>query len=624
MDTTILKVQNLTVKNESKLIFKNLTFDVKKGEILGIIGDIDYNFDTFFKNIENNKLKYNGEIIYKDNKSISKKLKTGEIGVLFLNNNLIENLSIAENIFIKKYPKKTLFKNYILPFINWKEIYRNTEKILKKYNLDLKCNKKIKYLTNSEKKLINIIKILYNNPELVILHNPTEKLNAKMTENFFNILRERKYQEKSAIYITNKWEEMLKIADRILILSEGKLIKKYTSEDVRKNPQKLLIDLENNKYKLLDQDINKETKLILDSIIKSAEYINSNHEIKDLLIFLSKHLYETMKCDITRIYLIDEDSKIIIEETEYKNDNNLFAKLKKDTLIKIIKTEQFFYANKHENNFIEFFENLNGIKSMICFPIYARSNIIGLIQLNYKNYYIYSEEEILFLNAFSKQVAIAIEDTKLLGRSALLQESHHRIKNSLQSVINLIAMQKREALKNKEINIEESYNEIISRIKSIAIIHDLLAKEKLGRGIINLKDIINILLENIFQINKKIKIQLDIENIMIPYNRATSIALVINELITNAYKHAFINVDNAKIEIKCEKTDKEINLIITDNGKGIKEEEIEKSNSLGTKIIKSIIAHEFNGEIKYENIEEKMVKGTKIKIKIPIEKIFKE
>jgi ribose transport system ATP-binding protein len=125
-----------------------------------------------------------------------------------------------------------------------------------------------------------------------------------------------------------------------------------------------------------------------------------------------------------------------------------------------------------------------------------------------------------------------------MGRSTLLQESHHRIKNNLQYIISLISLQKDFINKNPK-NTDEILTNIICRIKSIAAVHDLLSKDSLGRSIINLHDIFDVIIK--FLNSSKIEFKVKIDDIFISYAKASAIALVFNEILSNCIEHAFQN-----------------------------------------------------------------------------------
>jgi ribose transport system ATP-binding protein len=317
--------------------------------------------------------------------------------------------------------------------------------------------------------------------------------------------------------------------------------------------------------------------------------------------------------------LIDEATNTIIDTLEYKIKEDLQAQLKEEHILSIVQKRKLYYSNQREKNFVSMFEVNNKVKTVICVPVLIRSRVTGVIQIFYEKFYAHSTEEAKYLSTFVRYAALAIEDTRLMGRSALLQESHHRIKNNLQSIISLISLQKQVREVDSENKLNNVLDNIISRVKSIAAVHDLLAKDKLGRSIINIKDIVHIVANFFISMNVKLKVELELDDIFISYNKATSIALIINELISNCIKHAFPYETGGLIRVECKRCSDYVLLSVEDDGVGISScIDINKIDSLGLSIVSSIIKYEFKGEL--ELISKS--KGTKVIIRLPNDKVF--
>ena len=93
-----------------------------------------------------------------------------------------------------------------------------------------------------------------------------------------------------------------------------------------------------------------------------------------------------------------------------------------------------FYTTFEDANFNSYFvDPVITCKTLICLPIYNKSQGQGLLQVIYDGYYVYDELHLLYLKSFCKEIAIIIETSRLMGNSILLQESNHRIKNNLLS-----------------------------------------------------------------------------------------------------------------------------------------------------------------------------------------------
>jgi ribose transport system ATP-binding protein len=148
-------------------------------------------------------------------------------------------------------------------------------------------------------------------------------------------------------------------------------------------------------------------------------------------------------------------------------------------------------------------------------------------------------------------------------------------------------------------------------IKSIASIHDLLSKNEHGGSIINLKVILETLIYSIE--NNDIQFNMHLDDVFISYSKATSVAIVVNELLTNVIKHAYKNIPKNYIkivEVNLTMFDDDIVLIIKDNGTGIPEDfNLKTTKSSGIKIIKGIVNNDFQGNV-YFTVDN----GTMVKI----------
>lgn len=324
-----------------------------------------------------------------------------------------------------------------------------------------------------------------------------------------------------------------------------------------------------------------------------------------------------MNADGCSIKLIDEPTWSIIDDFEYKKSQHLQLQLTKEAIIQLATDNNIFYTNEKDRKFHSLFNKIENIKTFICVPVLIRSQVTGIIQIYYENLYVYTKEESKYLSTLARHAAIAIEDTRLMGRSALLQESHHRIKNNLQSVIGLVSLQKSYVQMNPSTPIDAILDNIITRVKSIAAVHHLLSKEKLGRSIINVKEIIEEVI-NLMDIHEKIDIKSDVDDIFIPYSIATSIALIVNELVNNSLKHAFPSNQNGSIHVSCKREDEQIVIIVKDNGVGLPNHfNMDRTDSLGLTILQGIVSNELHGEMNLYSDS-----GTTAEIYVRTENIF--
>jgi len=185
----------------------------------------------------------------------------------------------------------------------------------------------------------------------------------------------------------------------------------------------------------------------------------------------------------------------------------------------------------------------------------------------------------------TKELNKALETKELL-----LREVHHRVKNNLQIILSIIRLQNDEiedaSTSEKLTNLEHRINAIAKTYTMLLITDDL--------GNIDMDKYINSLLEDISETydseKHNITIHTDITAV-VPLKESVYLGLIINELVVNAYKYAFDD-NKGTISITLKKIDEQYLLVIEDNGKGFI---IQKTNSLGLKLIHTLIYHQLEG-----------------------------
>ncbi len=194
--------------------------------------------------------------------------------------------------------------------------------------------------------------------------------------------------------------------------------------------------------------------------------------------------------------------------------------------------------------------------------------------------------------------------SSLSEKEYLIKEIHHRVKNNLQIVSSLLNLQ---ADKIKDSEAREKYTESIGRIKSMAIIHELLYRSK-NLSKINIKDYLEELVRFIsstYSVNKDIKVNLKIlvTDKYIEIDKAIPCGIIINELLSNSYKHAFNELKKGRVDIlfdNTKKNDYQFLLKVSDNGSGIKEKiNFSNPSTLGLQLI-SALTHQLDGKLSVE------------------------
>ncbi|MEA1906196.1 MAG: histidine kinase dimerization/phosphoacceptor domain -containing protein [Euryarchaeota archaeon] len=188
----------------------------------------------------------------------------------------------------------------------------------------------------------------------------------------------------------------------------------------------------------------------------------------------------------------------------------------------------------------------------------------------------------------------------LAEKVVLLREIHHRVKNNLQVVSSLLNMQARGAKNEDSIDIlTESRN----RINAMALIHAQLY-ESSNLSEINLRGFVNKLLVQLLQTypiqGTQIKKTISIADYPVPISLAVPVGLIVNELLSNTLKHAFIGRKEGEIKVRLTASEEgRINLTVSDNGVGLPPGfDIDKTGTLGLRLIKILTEDQLEGTLK--------------------------
>jgi PAS domain S-box-containing protein len=198
-----------------------------------------------------------------------------------------------------------------------------------------------------------------------------------------------------------------------------------------------------------------------------------------------------------------------------------------------------------------------------------------------------------------KETQIKLEQA-LNDKEMLMKEIYHRVKNNLMVISSLLNLQSR-YIKDEEAR--AMFKESQERAQSMAMIHERLYRSADLKHI-NFGDYIRKLANDLFRTYvadpSRIKLQLDVDDVMIDINIAIPLGLMVNELISNSIKHAFPGESSGEIRVKFKESDHHCVLEVRDNGVGFSPDfEPEKSDSLGLQLVHSL-TQQIGGELELE------------------------
>lgn len=181
--------------------------------------------------------------------------------------------------------------------------------------------------------------------------------------------------------------------------------------------------------------------------------------------------------------------------------------------------------------------------------------------------------------------------------TAAMREVHHRVKNNLQLIASMLNMQARKAESDETRRILQ---ENVNRVLSIATIHDILTLSGMQRTYISSTELLEKLRRNFQGLvpdGKSVVIRVEGDELRLSPDCATSVSLVVSELINNAIGHAFPGRDSGRIVIRCGYGRMNCSIAVEDDGVGFRPEEVRKG-SLGMGIVRATVEDKLQGSLR--------------------------
>jgi len=244
-----------------------------------------------------------------------------------------------------------------------------------------------------------------------------------------------------------------------------------------------------------------------------------------------------------------------------------------------------------------------GFHTLLCLPLRGKEELLGTICLHTPRPAGFDPDQVDLLTAFADQAALAVENARLYEevrraldmKSTLLQEMHHRVRNNLQAVASLLNMQVRRAQDPRVARILE---ESTSRIQSIAAVHDLLCQETLG--VTTVQAVTRQVLEVAKSYQGRPGLELRYQVVEEPplpvgSKEATLLALLVNELFSNAIAHGFAGRKRGTVVVDTYLAEDRIVVQVKDDGQGPVEDGGNGEGGLGLQIIRALVTRDLGG-----------------------------
>jgi ribose transport system ATP-binding protein len=263
----VLEMKGITKNFPGVKALDDVSIDLKKGEILGLLGENGAGKSTLIKILSGAYSLEEGKIIIDgDSRVFSHPHESLEAGIRVIYQELtsFEPLTVAENIFAGESMSGKA------GFLSWEKMGRKAQKILDMFESGIKPFQLVENLTVAEKQLVEIAKAIHGKVKILIMDEPTSALDEKDVATLYKVIRKLKDQGVAIVYITHRMEEIFQITDRVIVLRDGKKVGDKLTADTDKNK---LVDMIVGR-KLSDQypkrDI-KKGEIILE--VKNLSYL---------------------------------------------------------------------------------------------------------------------------------------------------------------------------------------------------------------------------------------------------------------------------------------------------------------------------------------------------------------
>lgn len=252
---SLLNVENIRKSYGKTEVLKDISFSLKKGEVLAIIGSSGSGKTTllrclnFLETPSNGKISVNDKVLFDSNDSSAKsdseiRKRRLHFGLVFQSFNLfpqytvIENIMLAPKLAAKEQIKQT---GEYMGAKSYKEaleiVKSNAKSLLERVGLSEKSESYPCNLSGGQQQRVAIARALALNPDVLCFDEPTSALDPELTGEVLNVIRSLKTSDSTMIVVTHEIEFARDVADKIIFMADGVIAEEGTPEQVINNPQ---------------------------------------------------------------------------------------------------------------------------------------------------------------------------------------------------------------------------------------------------------------------------------------------------------------------------------------------------------------------------------------------------
>ncbi|RQZ95339.1 sugar ABC transporter ATP-binding protein [Burkholderia cenocepacia] len=227
-DREILRLDGIRKRFPGVLALDGIRFDLRRGEVHAVCGENGAGKSTLMKIISGQYLPDDGVVHYRGApvrfRSASEAQAAG-ISIIHQELNLVPHLSVAENLFLAREPRRG-------PFVDTKRMNADATRCIARIGLNVAPTTKVGVLSIAQQQMVEIAKALSHDARVLIMDEPTSSLTEAETVQLFRIIEELRADGVAILYISHRLDEMAQIVDRVTVLRDGRHISTDDFADV--------------------------------------------------------------------------------------------------------------------------------------------------------------------------------------------------------------------------------------------------------------------------------------------------------------------------------------------------------------------------------------------------------
>ena len=232
-----IEIENVQKRFGTVEALSEVTLDLGENEVLGLVGDNGAGKSTLVKTLvgihqpDDGEIRFDGEPVTIDGPKHARKLG---IGTVYQDLALVDELTVAENLFLGRTPVKKL--GGVWPVVDTERMNEQAQRILgDRLNIHVDPETPVEYLSGGERQAIAIARALVTDPEIVILDEPTSALSKAAVEHVERLVQQLKDNGQSVILVDHNLEEVQSMTDRIAVLFQGEVVDVVDTDSVSRD-----------------------------------------------------------------------------------------------------------------------------------------------------------------------------------------------------------------------------------------------------------------------------------------------------------------------------------------------------------------------------------------------------